>query len=135
VNDAFPHGFTPFPEIGAISWDWDWSARPPQKMSYPKMHHIIRRVLGAVWWEDGGPYLVTQAQLVGRQRHQFIVRARHAVYLLAHTLTRHSSVEIGLYFGDRDHSTILVGIKRAKERMAREPAFRATVEAIAEDMG
>jgi chromosomal replication initiation ATPase DnaA len=131
MNEAFPHGATPFPEIGATE--------PPSGSSYRQawprpLARIIKAVCSATWEYRGAEYLVTARLLLSPRRPAHIVRVRMAGYWLASTLTQCTLPQIGWSF-HRDHSTIIYGVRRCGEIMDREPAFRATVEAIAEELG
>ena len=145
MNKAFPNGFTPFPEVGtmlppALDWEDRYAVRrithqPKSRLANPYVREIIQRATKHSWRDKAGEeYWATRAQIIGRARNDAIVRVRQAVYLLAYKLTRASSPEIGRAVGDRDHTTVLNGIRRAKLRMAHELAFRATVEKIAEEL-
>jgi chromosomal replication initiator protein len=53
--------------------------------------------------------------------------ARHVAMYLSKRLTKHTSTKIGQLFGGRDHSTILHGIKAARERARKDAALRLKV--------
>jgi chromosomal replication initiation ATPase DnaA len=62
-------------------------------------------------------YDLSVADLRGPDRHFKIAHPRQHLMLLAHD-AGHSTGKIGRYLGGRDHTTILHGIKAARERLA-----------------
>lgn len=71
-------------------------------------------------------YEVPAVGIVGESHRHSLSRPRHIATWLADHLTGFSSVRIGRSFGDRDHSTIVHGIKKinaalkTNERLADE---------------
>lgn len=59
---------------------------------------------------------VTRADLTGLSRKGHITRARQEAYYLIRTLTSHSYPRIGSFF-NRDHTTVLHGVRKHIERM------------------
>ncbi len=47
---------------------------------------------------------------------------RQVAMYLARRITRHSLEEIGGFFGGRDHSTVLHGVKKITKLVEKEPA-------------
>jgi|TARA_Y100000310_G_scaffold207333_1_gene207828 chromosomal replication initiation ATPase DnaA len=118
---------TPFPEIEATD------ECKPQRWP-PAIDGIIKAVCRRAWPYQGMEHQIMPRQLLGQQRSQPIARVRHAGYWLASKYTPASLPVIGRAFGGRDHTTIIHGCRRCEEIMVAEPAFRATVEAIAEEL-
>lgn len=69
---------------------------------------------------------VAEEDLIGRSQRPRIARARHAAWgiLAAGMLSRS---DIGRTFG-RDYATIMHGIARCQEHIAKDPAFSAAVD-------
>jgi len=61
-------------------------------------------------------YNITVADLDGPRRSAYIAQPRQEAYLRAVELGRFSLPQIGRAFGNRDHTTIIHGIKQAKKR-------------------
>ena len=59
---------------------------------------------------------LTVKDLQSVRRHKDYVTARHEAFYFARELTDASLPAIGRFFGDRDHTTVLWGIKKHKER-------------------
>lgn len=72
---------------------------------------------------------VTLAQLLGRDRHAPVIRARARVLHELRTRTTASLPELGRAFG-RDHSTILNALRQHEHRLQVEAEQLAAVEAL-----
>jgi chromosomal replication initiator protein len=57
-------------------------------------------------------FRVGLGELQGRRRASSIRRARHAAMHLCRSLTNASLNEIGAFFGNRSHSTVLAALRR-----------------------
>lgn len=71
----------------------------------------IRAIQNAVADEFG----MTHKHLTGSTRSRTHTIPRHISMFLASEITGKSTVQIGLAFGDRDHTTVMNGLKRAVE--------------------
>lgn len=69
--------------------------------------------------------------ITGQSRHKPQTRARHLAIYAARTLSPATLVEIGRYFGGRDHATVLHAIKR----VASDPLLRAEAQYLANEVG
>jgi chromosomal replication initiation ATPase DnaA len=72
----------------------------------------IAEIIAEVAKETG----LTVAMLVGDRRSRPIVAARHLAYWRAARETGASLAAIGRAFGDRDHTTIIHGIRKHEQR-------------------
>lgn len=70
---------------------------------------------------------INSRNLIGPSREVFYAWPRQAAYMLYSDYTKLSSPAIGRIFGDRDHTTILHGIKRARARILQETHFAELV--------
>lgn len=66
---------------------------------------------------------VSRADLMGRSRVSVIVTYRHLAMALAYEITQHSSLTVGAVF-ERDHSSVLNGIKQTRKRCEEDPFFK-----------
>ena len=89
----------------------------------PRVEEIIERVA----YETG----LSVTEIIGPRKNARLMRARWAVSLLAKRLTTKSAVQIGRAMGGRDHSTILVQMKRGEEMLDHDPALSIMVSRIA----
>lgn len=85
-----------------------------------KLDAIIKAIPVAPWRvilsEVCRKHGMTQKQVIGQQRNHNIVLARHeAMYRMAHE-TRMSLPMIGRRLGDRDHTTVLHGLRQHAAR-------------------
>lgn len=82
----------------------------------------VRQIIRAVAEEFAIPPEVA----LGPGRDKKTVELRHVTALLAHDLTKLSSVAIGHALG-RDHSTILFAIQSMRHRVAGDPVLAARI--------
>ena len=72
---------------------------------------------------------VSPQRITGPQRMKAICRARFAAYLVMYETCPVSTTQIGRALGDRDHTTVLHGIGRAKALCHGDPVYREKVSA------
>lgn len=77
-----------------------------------------------------GRYEVTVEDIRSARRSHNIVLPRHIAMYLARLLTTRSMPEIGRQFGNRDHTTVLHGVRRMEERRATDPEFASEIEQL-----
>lgn len=68
--------------------------------------------------------------LLGESRKREHVIPRHVAMMLCHDLTGASSTQIGRAIGNRDHTTIIFGVRAARERMEKDAVLAAKVAAL-----
>jgi chromosomal replication initiator protein len=77
---------------------------------------------------------ITAADIRGRKRQKNIVNARHIAVYIARELTEYSYVELGSYFGGKDHSTIIHSISVIQEAIKLDPQMENTVTKLIRDV-
>jgi hypothetical protein len=77
-------------------------------------------------------FQVSFGDIIGSRRTAGACMPRHIAMYLAKTLTVRSLPEIGRRIGNRDHTTILHGIRKIEALLLTDDALRADVEAIKE---
>ena len=75
-------------------------------------------------------YKINKSDLIGKSRKQSLVQARHIAIYLIREITGLGYVEIGRYFGGRDHSTIITAVKSVDQKMKMEKAVGLAIQAI-----
>ena len=65
----------------------------------------------AVKWV-ANEYQVTDRELKGKGRTGYLARARQILYYILYKKCGKSATEIGKMLGDRDHTTIMYGVKK-----------------------
>ncbi len=68
------------------------------------------------------------AVIRGQQRMRDAVTARHLSIYLIRTMTNTSLVDIGKYFDNRDHSTVLYSVKQVEKQIEKDPAYAEMVK-------
>lgn len=75
-------------------------------------------------------YGVSQEMICGQQRVREATNARQVAMYLVRSMTNLSSDDIGKFFGNRDHSTVLYSIEKVEKQMKINSAFAETVKEI-----
>jgi chromosomal replication initiation ATPase DnaA len=91
----------------------------------------VRRIINATARLHG----LAAADLTGPSRRRQMAWARGVAMYLARTLTGQSLQSIGRAFGDRDHTTVLHGIRVTEERRSRDPTVAAEIERLVNTLG
>ncbi|MCZ7644896.1 MAG: chromosomal replication initiator protein DnaA [Planctomycetota bacterium] len=71
----------------------------------------------------------------GGKRHAALVRGRHLAMYLCKQLTSHSLSEIGRFFGNRDHSTVLHAVRKIDKDAGRDEELAAEIQALRRSLG
>lgn len=98
----------------------------PQPEPTHSRHPTIASIISAVCQKYG----VTKLDLISERRQNTVVLARQVAMHLARSMTLRSFPAIGLQLGGRDHTTVMHGARRIKERREANPAFDAEVAEI-----
>ena len=86
------------------------------------IQHIIDAVVGY--------YGVKVSDLQGKKRNKSIAFPRQVCMYLARRHTRYSLEEIGGYFGGRDHTTVLHGVRTIGRHMEEDVEIQRQVTSI-----
>lgn len=70
---------------------------------------------------------VEQDLLLGKRRVGYVMAGRHALYYLGYRNTAHTTTTLGNYL-DRDHTTILHGLKKCQSLMERNNNYAFKIE-------
>jgi chromosomal replication initiator protein len=73
---------------------------------------------------------ITAEEIVSRTRSARAAQPRQLAMYLARELTGKSLPAIGREFGGRDHTTVLHALRRAEQRIADDPAYRTSAQAV-----
>ena len=79
-------------------------------------------------------YGYTPGDLQGPSRKQRLVKARHMAMFLCRRHTDLSLPRIGRLLGGRDHTTVIHGIEKTKERMRSDPDLAGQVSKLSETL-
>ena len=79
-------------------------------------------------------FCVNGKEIAGHCRAQNLVKARHAVFLLARELTDKTTEELGRFFGV-DHSTVVYGAAACRERISIDQHYGKHVAALRHRLG
>ncbi len=79
-------------------------------------------------------FQIKSSELRGATRRQHVVRARGIAMFLARRLTDKSLQQVGKFFGNRDHSTVLHSCRKTEALIQSDPSMRETVDRLTEQI-
>ncbi len=91
----------------------------------------LRVTLGDILGLIATEFSLSPKDLTGKSRVQQVSGPRQTAMYLARAYTEHSLEDIGRFFGNRDHTTILYGVEKVAKRAEQEPPFRALLDKLA----
>jgi chromosomal replication initiator protein len=74
------------------------------------------------------------SQIKGKERHQFIVLPRQIAMYLLRTDSNYSLVEIGRFFGNRDHTTVIHAVDKINKLLAVSEEVRFNVSSLRKNL-
>jgi chromosomal replication initiator protein len=77
-----------------------------------------------------GYYDIKVQDLSSRKRPENIANARQIAMYITRNLTEYSLVQIGQYFGGKDHTTVMHAIKKVEHLIKSDDKFRATLDEL-----
>lgn len=80
-------------------------------------------------------YHFSEDDLRSGKRHQALVHARHIGIFLSKLLTGHLVGEIGRFYGNRDHATVLHAAKKIAALLRRDEELLAEVQSLKQFLG
>jgi hypothetical protein len=75
-------------------------------------------------------FAVSQDQIKGDCRVHELVVVRFAFFYAANKLFGYSTPRVGKFLNDRDHTTVINGVKKAKARLSRDKTYKENMEII-----
>lgn len=98
----------------------------------PKSAPSIRDIQRAVCGRFPG---VTVNDVISGRRNPEIIMPRHIAMFLARTLTLKSCPTIAKAFTDRDHTTIMYGVKKIARMLKEDVGLQTLVSSISTELG
>ena len=80
-------------------------------------------------------YMLKPADIIGRGRTKRVVRPRKVAMFLGRTLTEMSFPELGRYFDNRDHTTVLDACSGIEAELNEDRELRAAIKTIERRLG
>jgi len=84
--------------------------------------------------EVASAFGVEESSLQSKRRTQPLALARQVAMFLCREMTDNSLKTIGLYFGGRDHSTVIHAVKLVRDKMREDRNLSAKIEQIKNDL-
>ncbi len=75
-------------------------------------------------------FSIKPSDIIGKNRSRSIARPRQIAMYLSRKLTQHSFPEIGAFFGNKDHTTVLFAYNKIEKEMEAEQKLRSVMEQI-----
>ncbi len=73
-------------------------------------------------------YHIKPSDIIGKNRSRSIARPRQIAMYLSRKLTRHSFPEIGTFFGNKDHTTVLFAVNKIEKEMESDAKLREVIQ-------
>jgi chromosomal replication initiator protein len=80
-------------------------------------------------------FKLRSTDLLSKDRHKSIAFARHVAMYLCKQRLKCSFPELGRAFGNRDHTTVISGVRKIEALRTTDPEVRAHIEAIERKLG
>lgn len=77
-------------------------------------------------------YSIKPSDIIGKNRSRSIARPRQVAMYLSRKLTHHSYPEIGTFFGNKDHTTVLFACNKIEQEMQKDNQLKSSIEQITE---
>lgn len=116
-------------DVGSINHKWRRRAVWKESAFVPRQEVVT---LADIARTVCGVCDVDKVDFMSERRFKKAVEARQLFYWLARQYTKNSLPLIGQYVGDRDHSTVIHGIKKIDAQMDR---FRSQIDLCLFDLG
>ena len=98
-------------------------------------HEPIPLTVEKIIAEVGKIYSVTPEDMRSQKRSSKISTARQVAIYVVNTITGLSYSNIGVEFGNRDHSTIVYAINKVKSTIKKDPTFKGMVDDMIKNLG
>ena len=75
-------------------------------------------------------YNVPEERFMKKDRKKHVALARQVAMYLSMELTNHSTVNIGLHFGGRDHTTVIYAHRMINQKMGNDKTFKNKIQEL-----
>jgi hypothetical protein len=86
---------------------------PPVEPYVPTITPSVRSIQDAV----ASYYGVSRTNLIGKRRTANLMKPRHVATYLAREITKFSTLQLGRFFGNKDHTVILNSVNKMSRQM------------------
>lgn len=95
--------------------------RPKQDISIEKIQRKVAEY-----------YSIKPSDIIGKNRSRSIARPRQIAMFLSRKLTQHSYPEIGTFFGNKDHTTVLFACNKIEKELENDEQLKAHIDQLSE---
>lgn len=107
----------------------------PDPDDKPKSYRQAKPSLNDVMAVVSRHFRVSTIDLKSQRRARQVAWGRHCYCLLARELTGLSYHRIAMSIGNRDHSTVIYGVEKARERLDMDTGYAELYRSCARDLG
>jgi chromosomal replication initiator protein len=75
-------------------------------------------------------FSLSLTDLIRKKRTKKVATARQIAMYIAHKITDYSTIELGQYFGGRDHATVIYSCQKIEEMIISDPNLDSTIQKI-----
>lgn len=98
-------------------------------------NRVLREELRKVQWESiveasAAMFGTTAEEVIGRRRREHEVNARHVAIAVVRQLSCATTIEIGKFFGGRDHGSVIWASNSVKDKLETDEEFRFKYNAV-----
>lgn len=105
-------------------------ARHAIKMTNPSFESNRKIGIDTIQQVTADYFNIKVQDLSSRKRPDNIARARQIAMFITRNMTDYSLVQIGQYFGGKDHTTVMHAINKVEKLSKEDPKFKATIDEI-----
>lgn len=95
--------------------------RPVKEISIEKIQRKVAEHFG-----------IKPSDIIGKNRSRSIARPRQVAMYLSRKLTQHSFPEIGTFFGNKDHTTVMFACNKIEKEMETDLKLKSTIDQMTE---
>ena len=77
---------------------------------------------------------VSEIEIVGKSRKMEVAEARQVSMYLCRKIIGTSLNNIGVFFGGRDHSTVIHAVKTIDEKLTKKPYIKKQIDTIKQEL-
>jgi chromosomal replication initiator protein len=106
------------------------AAKQAIKMRNPKFEQAKKIGIDLIQQITSDYFGIKVQDLLSKKRHENIAKARQVAMYITRNLTDYSLVQIGQYFGGKDHTTVMHAIGKVENLIKTDDKFKTTIEEL-----
>ncbi len=106
------------------------TAKKAIKMRNPKFEQAKKIGVDPIQKIVSDYYNIKVQDLLSKKRHENIAKARQIAMYITRNLTDYSLVQIGQYFGGKDHTTVMHALTKVEKLISSDEKFKTTINEL-----